>query len=200
MPGSLSPPSSSSSSAGFDAVAAVANGMEQRRITRHGLGNVADPSEESLSKKREPPPFARDKKLATPPVAQNQRLSGREIEAPLPHDYSATTAVTDVQQDHRCNNERLRPLVAASIGCYGAALADGSEYRGHYGDSIGHRGLREWHKERLDVLAGADGVDFLLFETIPCLAEVRAVLSLLQASFGCKNVIAPLTMIGAKLP
>ncbi|RME58217.1 MAG: homocysteine S-methyltransferase, partial [Caldilineae bacterium] len=27
---------------------------------------------------------------------------------------------------------RLRPLVAASIGCYGAFLADGSEYRGDY--------------------------------------------------------------------
>ena len=28
---------------------------------------------------------------------------------------------------------RAKPLVTASIGCYGASLADGSEYRGDYG-------------------------------------------------------------------
>ena len=28
---------------------------------------------------------------------------------------------------------RSTPLVAASVGCYGASLADGSEYRGNYG-------------------------------------------------------------------
>lgn len=71
--------------------------------------------------------------------------------------------------------------MAASVGCYGAALADGSEYRGDYGSSIGWFELKAWHKERLEVLAGAEGVDFVLFETVPCLAEVRAILSLLQA-------------------
>lgn len=81
---------------------------------------------------------------------------------------------------HERRRRRLRPLVAASLGCYGAALADGSEYRGDYGGSIGQDGLKEWHKERVDVLATADGVDLLVFETIPCLAEVRAILSLLQ--------------------
>ena len=77
--------------------------------------------------------------------------------------------------------KRLRPLVAASVGCYGAALADGSEYQGDYGSSIGWLGLKAWHQERLEVLAGAEGVDFVLFETVPCLAEVRAILFLLQA-------------------
>eukprot|EP00903_Cladosiphon_okamuranus_P006416 g6280.t1 len=77
-------------------------------------------------------------------------------------------------------HDRRRPLVAASVGCYGAALADGSEYRGEYGETVGQQGLRDWHKERLDILAGADGVDLVMFETIPCLAEVRAILSLLE--------------------
>ncbi|CAM9648514.1 unnamed protein product, partial [Laminaria digitata] len=76
--------------------------------------------------------------------------------------------------------KRLRPLVAASVGCYGAAIADGSEYRGDYGRSVGWLELKAWHKERLEVLAGAEGVDFVLLETVPCLAEVRAILSLLQ--------------------
>lgn len=75
---------------------------------------------------------------------------------------------------------RLRPLVAASIGCYGAALADGSEYRGDYGKRIGVEALKEWHRERMEVLAHADGVDLILVETVPCLDEIRAVLSLLQ--------------------
>src|SRR6202790_1478536 len=39
---------------------------------------------------------------------------------------------------------RLRPLVAASIGPYGAMLADGSEYRGHH--ARGAKQLREFHR------------------------------------------------------
>lgn len=86
--------------------------------------------------------------------------------------------INDVGDEDR----RLRPLVAASVGCYGAAQADGSEYQGDYGAQIGLEGLKEWHRRRLDVLADADGVDLLMFETIPCLEEVRAVLSLLKVS------------------
>lgn len=75
----------------------------------------------------------------------------------------------------------LRPLVAASLGPFGAALADGSEYRGDYGKTVGMVGLKEWHRKRLDVFAGADGLDLVMFETIPCLEEVQAILSLIQA-------------------
>ena len=64
--------------------------------------------------------------------------------------------------------------VAASVGPYGAALADGSEYRGDYGLTIAQ--LRAWHRPRLAVLANA-GADVLAIETIPCLAEVEALLS-----------------------
>ena len=63
--------------------------------------------------------------------------------------------------------------VAASVGPYGAALADGSEYRGDYGLSVAE--LREWHKPRLEILADS-GADVLALETIPCLAEVEALL------------------------
>lgn len=34
------------------------------------------------------------------------------------------------------DRRRQRPLVAASVGCYGAAQADGSEYRGQYGLTV----------------------------------------------------------------
>ncbi|MDO5504117.1 MAG: homocysteine S-methyltransferase, partial [Actinomycetia bacterium] len=63
-------------------------------------------------------------------------------------------------------------LVAASIGPYGATLADGSEYDGNYGLSVEQ--LRDFHRPRLDVLATA-GADLFAVETIPCLAEVEAV-------------------------
>lgn len=63
--------------------------------------------------------------------------------------------------------------VAASIGPYGAMLADGSEYRGDYGLTVGE--LREFHRARIEVLAAA-GADILAFETLPCAAEVEAVL------------------------
>lgn len=42
-------------------------------------------------------------------------------------------------------------LVAASVGCFGAALADGSEYRGQYG--LTEEELVEWHRPRLRILA-----------------------------------------------
>jgi homocysteine S-methyltransferase len=61
--------------------------------------------------------------------------------------------------------------VAASVGPYGAALADGSEYRGDYDVDV--HALREFHRPRLDVLASA-GADVLAVETVPCLAEVEA--------------------------
>ncbi|MCZ3389519.1 MAG: homocysteine S-methyltransferase [Actinomycetia bacterium] len=63
--------------------------------------------------------------------------------------------------------------VAASIGPYGAMLADGSEYRGGYGLTVGE--LREFHRPRIEVLAAA-GADVLAFETLPCATEVEAVL------------------------
>lgn len=87
---------------------------------------------------------------------------------------------------------RLAPLVAASIGCYGAGLHDGSEYRGDYGLSV--QQLIDWHRPRLAVLADS-GADLLACETIPCLAEGEALATLLYEfpricawlSFSCKD-------------
>ena len=72
--------------------------------------------------------------------------------------------------------------VAASVGPYGAVLADGSEYRGDYDLDVA--GLRAFHRPRLDVLASTVGehADVLAVETIPCLAEVEAVLAELDGS------------------
>lgn len=66
-------------------------------------------------------------------------------------------------------------LVAASVGPYGAMLADGSEYRGRYG--VPATVLRDFHGPRLELLIDA-GPDLLAIETIPDTdeAEVLAVL------------------------
>lgn len=69
--------------------------------------------------------------------------------------------------------------VAASVGPYGAMLADGSEYRGDY--ALDRAALRDWHEPRLAVLADA-GADLLALETIPCRDESRALLDLLRGS------------------
>lgn len=65
--------------------------------------------------------------------------------------------------------------VAASIGPYGAALADGSEYRGRYG--LTARRLAEWHRPRLEILAEA-GADLLALETVPDVVEAEALVGL----------------------
>ncbi len=78
--------------------------------------------------------------------------------------------------DRRNRAGRPRPLVAASVGPYGAALADGSEYRGDYG--IDEAALIDFHRPRMAALVAA-GADLLACETIPCLAEARALARLL---------------------
>ncbi|GGT32411.1 homocysteine S-methyltransferase [Streptomyces kurssanovii] len=69
--------------------------------------------------------------------------------------------------------------VAASVGPYGAMLADGSEYRGRYG--LGVRELERFHRPRIEALAAA-GPDVLALETVPDTDEARA---LLDAAEGC---------------
>jgi len=85
-----------------------------------------------------------------------------------------------------------RPLVAASIGPYGAYLSDGSEYRGDYGVSRGD--LRKFHEARWAILSES-GADLLACETIPSFTEAQVLLELLQerpgtfawVSFSCRN-------------
>jgi homocysteine S-methyltransferase len=82
------------------------------------------------------------------------------------------------QAREACDDDHDR-WIAGSIGPYGAALADGSEYRGDYDLSVAE--LREWHRPRIELLIEA-GVDVLAPETIPCLAEVEALLTELDGT------------------
>jgi homocysteine S-methyltransferase len=90
----------------------------------------------------------------------------------------------------------LKPLVAASMGPFGACLHDGSEYHGNYNSSW--REVSLFHRERMLWLAEA-GADLLAFETIPSLPEAEILLELLEKhvadlhglpswiSFSCKD-------------
>lgn len=83
----------------------------------------------------------------------------------------------------------FHPLVAASLGPYGAMLHDGSEYRGDYGVTADV--LRDFHAARLP-LFDASVADVLALETIPSALEAKVLATLLRdcatpawVSFSC---------------
>ena len=85
----------------------------------------------------------------------------------------------------------FKPLIAASVGPYGAYLADGSEFRGNYG--VSDKTLRDFHLERIRILDGSNA-DILACETIPSLQEARILSDILRhvnkpvwISFSCKD-------------
>ncbi len=92
-------------------------------------------------------------------AAETKRLLALSVEL-------ARTAA-DQAEDAQC-------WVAASVGPYGASLANGQEYVGNYGLSVAQ--LRAWHRPRLETLISARP-DVLAMETVPCLAEVEAMLA-----------------------
>jgi len=104
----------------------------------------------------------------------------------------AAAARDEFWADRACRRARSRPLIAASIGPYGAMLGDGSEYRGDYG--VRRETLRDFHRPRIAALA-ASGADLLAIETIPSAREALLLAELLQehpsvaawVSFSCKD-------------
>jgi len=83
------------------------------------------------------------------------------------------------------------PLIAASIGPYGAVLHDGSEYTGDY--DITEDELREFHRDRLELLDNSRA-DLLACETIPSFVEAKALAEILATarkpawiSFSCRD-------------
>ncbi len=98
----------------------------------------------------------------------------------------ATQARETFWNDHGQNSQRLYPLVAASVGPYGATLADGSEYTGDYGlnrSGLDEAELVDFHRRRFEVLSDS-GADLLACETIPSRVEARALRRLLDNTAG----------------
>ncbi len=90
------------------------------------------------------------------------------------------TARDQAVGDRAVGDQAPEPVwVAASVGPYGAMLADGSEYRGRYGLSVAE--LARFHRPRIEALAAA-GPDALALETVPDADEAAALLSAVE---GC---------------
>ncbi|MFC9293504.1 homocysteine S-methyltransferase [Streptomyces sp. NPDC057011] len=104
---------------------------------------------------------------------------GYEAFAAHGHDRAATTALLrrSVALAARAADAADHEVwVAASVGPYGAVLADGSEYRGRYG--LGVRELAAFHRPRVEALLAA-GPDVLALETVPDPDEAEALLTVL---------------------
>jgi len=100
--------------------------------------------------------------------AKAARLLRRSVELAREAELAADAAGPNIQR-----------WVAASIGPYGAVLADGSEYRGRYGLSVAD--LEAFHALRLETLVGAKP-DVLAMETIPDVDEAEALLNLVRGT------------------
>lgn len=91
--------------------------------------------------------------------------------------------------------DQRRPLVAGSLGPYGAFLHNGSEYTGDYAEKMSIQELKAWHRPQMECLAAAEA-DVLAFETIPSIKEAEALVELLKEfpntkawlSLSCKDV------------
>ena len=119
-------------------------------------------------------------------------FSKEEAAALIQKSIQLAQEACDLYLAEREGNGRV-PFVAASVGPYGAYLADGSEYRGDYG--IDEDALVAFHAERLALLA-EEKPDLLACETLPCLVEARAIVRALREreiripawfSFSCRD-------------
>lgn len=106
---------------------------------------------------------------------------------------SAVALALQARREYLADNPSVYPppLVAASVGPYGATQHDGSEYTGDY--DISEDDLRDFHAERLQLL-DQSGADVLAVETIPNFGEAKVLSELLQqantpawVSFACRD-------------
>ncbi|MEW9548757.1 homocysteine S-methyltransferase [Nonomuraea sp. NPDC050783] len=87
----------------------------------------------------------------------------------------------------QARDEAGHGLVAASVGPYGAFLANGAEYTGDY--DLDEEALYAWHRPRWEALAAA-GADLLACETVPSYPEARALARLLRDTPGARAWIS----------
>jgi homocysteine S-methyltransferase len=118
---------------------------------------------------------------ATIPGLVARGLGGADARRVLLSAVALARRARDAHGERAASSDRPRPIVAASIGSYGAYLADGSEYRGEFRLSV--EALANWHRSRLRVLEES-GAEILAFETIPSLPEAEAIARLLAERDG----------------
>jgi len=104
---------------------------------------------------------------------------------------STILAKTAIERYKASEDSDSKPLIAASIGPYGAYLGDGSEYHGNYG--VSDEVLRTYHVDRISLLANSN-IDFFACETIPSFQEAKVIAKIISQfnksawiSFACKD-------------
>ena len=91
----------------------------------------------------------------------------------------ACEARNDFLNTNNDNKSRIKPIIAASIGPYGAFLANGSEYAGYSG--ISPKILKNYHQSRWEILAQTPA-DLFACESIPSILEAEVLQHLLEDS------------------
>ncbi len=115
---------------------------------------------------------------ATIPGFARRGLNEKEAIALIQQSVKLARAARDEFWAHKSNRiGRSRPFVAASVGPYGAYLANGEEYIGNY--RLSEKELMDFHRPRMKALVEADA-DMLACETIPSLVEAQALSRLLR--------------------
>ncbi|KAK7155315.1 hypothetical protein R3I93_010071 [Phoxinus phoxinus] len=120
-----------------------------------------------------------------PEEAQQMMMSGVQLAKETVREFMS----------HSPESDRREPLVAGSVGPYGAFLHDGSEYTGAYEDKMTLEELKDWHRPQIQCLVKA-GADLVAMETIPGLKEAEALVEVLKEfpemkawlSFSCKDI------------
>lgn len=130
---------------------------------------------------------------ATIPGFISEGLNEEEAKALIKRTITiACDARDDFLHSQHNDENRLKPIIAASIGPYGAYLANGSEYTGSY--EINSENLMHFHESRWELLAQTPA-DLFACESIPSIREAEVLRRLLdntpdiQAwfSFTCRN-------------
>ncbi|KAI2663562.1 Homocysteine S-methyltransferase YbgG [Labeo rohita] len=122
-----------------------------------------------------------------PEEAQLKIMSGVQL---------AKESVLEFMSNSPLSEDRREPVVAGSVGPYGAFLHDGSEYTGAYEDKMTVGELKDWHRPQIQCLVKA-GADLVAMETIPSLKEAEALVEVLREfpeakawlSFSCKTLL-----------
>ena len=118
-------------------------------------------------------------------MGYNQRSAERLISK------SIRLAELAIENYRKKNISNSKIFIAASIGPYGAFLADGSEYHGKY--EVPDAVLYDYHQSKINLLAHTNA-DFLACETIPSFREAKVIADVLKkstipawVSFSCKD-------------
>lgn len=106
---------------------------------------------------------------------------------------TVSIAETAIKRFENAFNQSHKKLIGASIGPYGAFLADGSEYSGNYKQSVSE--LVSFYLPTIEILSQTNA-DFFACETLPSLKDAEALSALIRRfelpawfSFSCQDEV-----------